>query len=59
VTGDGCDNRDVVAELDPCREESNSGRRIVVFHSGTFYCREYNHVLNLLRFAALEEGPIT
>lgn len=34
VTGDGSGDPDVIAELDPCWAESNSGRRIVAFHSG-------------------------
>mgnify|MGYP000096551984 CR=1 FL=1 len=58
VTGDGSGDPDVVAELDPCWEESNSGRRIVAFHSGAFYCREHERVLDPLRFVALEEGLI-
>jgi len=54
VTGLG--NSDVVAEIDPCWADSASGRRILAFESGLFYCREHEKALDPLRFVALEEG---
>ena len=46
----------MVAEIDPCWADSASGRRILAFESGLFYCREHEKALDPLRFVALEEG---
>jgi hypothetical protein len=57
VTGQG-DGDDVVAEIDPCWEDSASGQRVIAFRSGAYYCREHERVLEPVRFVALEEGII-
>jgi hypothetical protein len=58
VTGDGGNDDDVVAVIDPCWADSDSGERIVAFRSGAFYCREHERVIDPLRFVALEHGII-
>jgi hypothetical protein len=58
VTGEGGNDDDVIAEIDPCWADSESGQRIVAFRSGAFYCREHECVIDPLRFIALEHGVI-
>jgi hypothetical protein len=58
VTGDGGNDDDVVAVINPCWADSASGERIVAFRSGAFYCREHERVLDPLRFVALEHEII-
>lgn len=58
VTGDGGNDADVIAELDPCWADSASGQRIIAFRSGNFYCREHECAIDPLRFVALEHGLI-
>ena len=53
ITGLG-DGKDVIAEIDPIWEDSASGKRILAFRSGGFYCREHECTIDPLRLVALE-----
>jgi len=57
ITGLG-DGEDVIAEIDPTWEDSASGKRILAFRSGRFYCREHECTIDPLRLVALEVGLI-
>lgn len=51
-------DNDLRAEIDPVWENSKSGRRIIAFESGMFYCRKHEAAFDPLRFVALENGLI-
>src|SRR5699024_6855170 len=57
ITGLG-DGEDIIAEIDPTWEDSASGKRIIAFRSGGFYCREHECTIDPLRLVALEAGLI-
>jgi hypothetical protein len=57
ITGLG-DGEDITAEIDPTWEDSASGKRILAFRSGGFYCREHECTIDPLRLVALEAGLI-
>jgi hypothetical protein len=57
ITGLG-DGEDIIAEIDPTWEDSASGKRILAFRSGGFYCREHECTIDPLRLVALEAGLI-
>jgi hypothetical protein len=57
ITGLG-DGEDVIAEIDPTWEDSASGKRVLAFRSGGFYCREHECTIDPLRLVALEAGLI-